>query len=370
MSNLSAHGGNVYEVASRLGCRPEDILDYSASINPVGPPEGLREVFAEHFELLQHYPDIHNRELIHDLAAFHGVTAEHVVVGNGSTELIYWLPRVLGIGSAVVVLPTFSEYQRAFEIQGTKLTKLFAKPENGFQPAVEQLAAVLQENASEAILVTHPGSPAGALLPPVVREQLLRACHERGMYCIVDEAFVDFCEDESFKAFLTEMPRLILIRSMTKFYGIPGVRVGYLLTSPTIAQSMHRFLPPWSVSTLAQIAGSYCLRQDEYRQRTLHMVMHERAIMEKCLRKLAGFHVFPGRANYLLMELEATLPTAGELQEDLIKQERILVRDCASFEGLGDRYVRLAVRLPRQNSRLLAALGRWSGARGCAGDCS
>jgi threonine-phosphate decarboxylase len=370
MSNITAHGGNVYEVASRLGCRPEDILDYSASINPIGPPEGLREVFSEHFERLQHYPDIHNRGLIHDLAAFHGVTAEQVVVGNGSTELIYWLPRVLGIRSAVVVLPTFSEYQRAFEIQGTKLTKLFAKPENGFQPTVEQLAAVLEENAPEAILVTHPGSPAGTLLPSVVREQLLRACHDRGMYCIVDEAFVDFCEEDSFKRFLAETPRLILIRSMTKFYGIPGVRVGYLLTSPPIAQNMHRFLPPWSVSTLAQVAGSYCLRQNEYRQRTLLLVMIERAIMGKCLRKLAGLRVYSGRANYLLMEMDATFPTARELQEDLLKHERILVRDCASFEGLGDRYVRVAVRQPRQNSRLLAALGRWSGERGCVGDCS
>jgi threonine-phosphate decarboxylase len=133
---------------------------------------------------------------------------------------------------------------------------------------------------------------------------------------------------------------------------------------------MHRFLPPWSVSTLAQVAGSYCLRQNEYRQRTLRVVMHERAIMEKCLRKLAGFRVYSGRANYLLMEMDATFPTARELQEDLLKHERILVRDCASFEGLGDRYVRVAVRLPRQNSRLLAALGRWSGERGCVGDCS
>ena len=364
MSIIPAHGGNVYEVASRLGCRPEDILDYSASINPIGPPEGLREVFSKHFERLQHYPDIHNRELIHDLAAFHGVTAEQVVVGNGSTELIYWLPRVLGIRSAVVVLPTFSEYQRAFEIQGTKLTKLFAKPENGFQPTVEQLAAVLDANAPEAILVTHPGSPAGTLLPSVVREQLLRACHERGMYCIVDEAFVDFCEEDSFKSFLAETPRLILIRSMTKFYGIPGVRVGYLLTSPGIARSMYRFLPPWSVSTLAQVAGCYCLRQTDYREHTLELVPQERAAMEESLRSLAGFRVFSGRANYLLAELDATFPTARELQEDLLKHERILVRDCASFEGLGDRYVRLAVRLARQNSRLLAALDRWSGRGG------
>jgi threonine-phosphate decarboxylase len=371
MSNFPAHGGNVYEVASRLLCLPEDILDYSASINPLGPPDGLREAFLDHFERLQHYPDIHNHDLIQDLAAFHGVPTDHIVVGNGSTELIYWLPRVLGIRTAVAVLPTFSEYQRAFEIQGVQLTKLVTRPENDLQPTVEELATVLLESTPEAILVTHPGSPAGTLLPPAVREWLLCACNDRGIYCIVDEAFVDFCEEDSFKRFLAEMPRLILIRSMTKFYGIPGVRLGYLLTSRAIAGNMLRFLPPWSVSTLAQIAGSYCLRQDDYRRHTLDLVTQERAIMQQTLCSLPGFHVFSGRANYLLVRMDAQFPTAGELQEDLLQSERILVRDCVSFEGLGDRYVRLAVRRPQQNGRVLTAIARWNRDHGrAAGSCS
>ncbi len=365
MGNFPAHGGNVYEVASRLRCQPEDILDYSASINPLGPPPGLRDEFLRYFDRLQHYPDIHNQALVEDLAAFHRLGVDQVAVGNGSTELIYWLPQVLELRSAVIVLPTFSEYQRAFEIQGVKLAKLFTHAENGFQPTVGELAQMLGEHDPEAILITHPGSPAGTLLSPDVREWLLRVGAEGDRYCIVDEAFIDFCEENSFKEYLAETSRFILIRSMTKFYGIPGVRVGYLLTSPGIAKNMSRLLPPWSVSTLAQIAGSFCLRQKDYRQSTLELVDRERAGIEQGLRNLAGFHVFPGRANYLLACMDASLPTAMELQEHLLQHDRILIRDGASFEGLGERHVRVAVRLPEQNHLLLTALERWRHDRSC-----
>jgi threonine-phosphate decarboxylase len=359
MGNFATHGGNVYEVASRLGCQPEDILDYSASINPLGPPAGLKDEFERYFDRLQHYPDIHNQALVEDLAAFHRLGVDQVVAGNGSTELIYWLPRVLGLKSALMVLPTFSEYRRAFEIQGVKLTKLFTRAENHFQPTVDQLTRMLEADNPEAILVTHPGSPAGTLLPLDVREWLLRVGVAGDRYCIVDEAFIDFCEADSFKEHLAETARLILIRSMTKFYGIPGVRVGYLLTSPGIANGVSRLLPPWSVSTLAQIAGSFCLRQEGYRASTLDLVERERTMIEQGLGMLPGFGVFPGSANYVLASLDATLPTAGELQDYLLRQDRILIRDCASFEGLGNRYVRLAVRLPQQNRLLLTALERW-----------
>ncbi len=137
------HGGNVYEIASQLGCAPEEILDYSASINPLGPPPGLMDLLARTFQRLQHYPDIQNRVLVESIARHHGVSVDQVVVGNGSTELIYWLPQVLGIRKALILLPTFGEYQKAFELQGVQLAKLFASPDENFQPTVAQLDETL-----------------------------------------------------------------------------------------------------------------------------------------------------------------------------------------------------------------------------------
>jgi len=353
------HGGNVYEIASQLGCATEDVLDYSASINPLGPPAGLAELFTQSFHRLEHYPDIQNRLLVNAIARYHNVPPYRVVVGNGSTELIYWLPGVLGIRKALMVLPTFSEYQKAFELQGVQLAKLITRPESNFQPEVEQLEELFQKFSPEAILCTHPGSPAGTLLPPEVRAWLVDKSRTRKVFTIVDEVFIDFCEEESLTGLLGESDKLVIIRSMTKFYGLPGLRLGYLLTSEHLAHRVGQFLPPWSVNTYAQVAGPYCLEQEEYRAQTLALIGQEREEMRERMQALAGCRVFPGRANYLLLGLGKDLAPAAKLQQDLLASDRILVRDCSSFEGLDGHYVRFAIRRPDQNARLLAALDRW-----------
>ncbi len=354
-----AHGGNVYETASRLGCSPDKILDYSASINPFGPPEGLADEFIAYFHRLQHYPDIGNTALIDALSDFHGISREHIVVGNGSTELIYWLPIALGIQSATVSLPTFSEYRKAFELQGVKLHKLITTCATDFQPTLEQLRSACEATTPEAILLTNPGSPSGALISQDVREWLIQWSRKQDAFSIVDEVFVDFCEEQSLKKHLEDSTNLVLIRSMTKFFGVPGLRLGYLLTSRPIAERMRSALPPWSVNTLAQIAGTYCLRQEEYRYKTLALIDREREKMFAGLSTLDGCKVFQGNANYLLMELNGALPPADALQRDLLASECILIRDCRSFEGLGDHHARVAIRLPEQNERLTAGIVRW-----------
>jgi len=353
------HGGNVYEMAAQLGCAPEEILDYSASINPFGPPPGLAEVLGHTYHLLQHYPDIQNGVLLESIARYHGVSQDQVVVGNGSTELIYWLPKVLGVREALIVLPTFGEYQKAFELQGVHLAKLFASPSDNFQPTVEQLEEIVGQFSPEAILFTHPGSPSGTLLPQAVREWLVEQDRSGEVFCIVDEVFVDFCEEESQKRFLGDSDHLVIVRSMTKFYGLPGLRIGYLLTSKPLAARLRHFLPPWSINTYAQVAAPYCFEQREYREETLKFIGRERGRVVEFLQSLEGCQVFPGRANYLLMRLGKHLPPAGKLRHDLLESDRILIRDCHSFEGLDDHYVRFAIRLPEQNQRLLDALARW-----------
>jgi threonine-phosphate decarboxylase len=321
------HGGNIYEIASQLACAPEEILDYSASINPLGPPPGLAEVIRDTFHRLQHYPDIHNRVLLESIARFHGVASDQVVVGNGSTELIYWLPKVLGVRKAMIVLPTFAEYQKAFELQGVQLARLFASPHDNFQPTVALLDGLSEKFSPEAILFTHPASPAGTLLTGGVREWLVEKSRRAKVFSIIDEVFVDFCEEESLKGALADSEHLVIIRSMTKFYGLPGLRLGYLLASERLAARLRHFLPPWSVNTYAQVAGPFCFAQHEYREKTLELIAREREKLVNYLKTLGGCRIFPGKANYLLMALEKNLPPARKLQQDLLTSERILVRD-------------------------------------------
>lgn len=357
------HGGNVYEIATLMGCSPEAILDFSASINPLGPPRGLMEELQAYSGRLQHYPDIHNRGILESIADRHGIAPGRVAVGNGSTELIYWLPRVLSTQRAAIVLPTFSEYRKAFDLEGTRLSKIFCSAEKDFQPTVEQLDGVCEALDPQAILFTHPASPAGTVMPQAVRHWILEKSRAGNLRCIVDEVFVDFCEEESLKPFLDDAPGLVLIRSMTKFYGVPGLRLGYLLASESVISRCRRYLPPWSVSTFAQIGGVHCLNQDAYRQSTLDLIGRERVRLFKGLAEIPGFHVFEGRANYLLVQMDGRLPAAGSLQEYLLQSHGILIRDCSTFEGLGDHHFRVAVRLPEQNQRLLEGITQWAASR-------
>lgn len=354
------HGGNVYELAARFGCSPDDILDYSASINPLGPPPGLSELLTAHFHRLQHYPDIESRELIDTLARFHRIPPECIAVGNGSTEVIYSLPKALGCAEALAVMPTFGEYGKAFEQQGVGLKRLICSADNNFQPTAAQLAAAIDKDLPEAVLLTHPGSPSGSLLDGSVRQWILETGAKGRIYFIIDEVFIDFCEEESFKRFLQEVPNLVIIRSLTKFYGLPGLRIGYLIGSPEVVGRVGATIPPWSVNTYAQAAGVYCLQQEAYRQTTLDLTGKEREKLANALGSIAGFKVFPGTANYLLVEMDRSFPPAGRLRVDLFDRERILVRPCASFEGLDEWYFRVAVRLPEQNDRLIKAIRDWA----------
>lgn len=353
------HGGNVYELASHTGCSPDDILDYSASINPLGPPPGLSELITRYFHRLQHYPDINNTVLIDALAEYHGISPECIAVGNGSTELIYWLPRALGLQNALAVLPTFSEYAKAFELQGVSLQKLISTSGNGFQPRLDQLEAALAQGMPEAVLLTHPGSPGGGLLDDDVRSWILDRSRA-GQLFVIDEVFIDFCEEESFKKYVDDSANLVLIRSLTKFYGLPGLRMGYIIAPPRVVQAVRHLVPPWSVNTLAQISGAYCVKQDEYRLETLALVTSERNRVAGELAGMKGLRVFPGVANYLLIELDERLPAAHVLRQDVFDAERIVIRTCSSFDGLDERHFRIAIRLPEQNDRLLNALRKWT----------
>ena len=353
------HGGNIYELSARAGCSPDDILDFSASINPLGPPPGLAQILSGCFHRLASYPDIHNKLLTEAISKFHDIDPEYIAVGNGSTELIYWLPRALGVSKALVVLPTFGEYAKAFELQGTRLQKLFSTPEDCFQPMVEQLEAALQKDAFEAVLLTHPASPSGSLLDGGTISWIAEnSSKSRRPFFLIDEVFIDFCEQASLKRFLDRSENLAIIRSFTKFYGLPGLRIGYLLAPPRVAAQVRSHAPPWSVNTLAQAAGAYCFTQDEYRRKTLDIIAKQRQRLAGELSAIPGLKVFPAQANYLLVRMDRRLPPASRLKWDLFEPDRILIRDCGSFEGLDDWYFRVAVRLEDQNDRLIAAVRR------------
>jgi threonine-phosphate decarboxylase len=208
---------------------------------------------------------------------------------------------------------------------------------------------------ADLLFLANPASPSGSLLTPEELLPLVEAMAESDSYIVLDEAFIDFAEEASLKTHLRSFPRLIILRSFTKFFGIPGLRLGYLLAEPGLTVTLAQAQEPWSVNTVAQAVGVACLQDREFMARSREEVVRERDFLLKEMSRIPGLRVFPGKVNYLLAKLTAPGWTAARLRQALL-QHRILIRDASNFRGLDDRFFRVAVRRRKENEQLLRAL--------------
>jgi threonine-phosphate decarboxylase len=353
MANNFDHGGNVFAIARSLGVPPEEILDFSANINPLGPAPGVRGTVAAAFDRLVHYPDSDCTELREALARHHGLSPTNICAANGSTELIYLLPRLAEGKRALVVAPPFSEYAKALTRDGWEVDYFVLASSDGFALPLDRLGEALGKGY-DLLILGNPGNPTGRLYPLSEVEALYRLCRAAGCFLVLDEAFMDFCEEGSFRHFAAGRDGILVLRSLTKFYALPGLRLGYAIGSPEIIARLAMLREPWSVNTLAQVAGLASLADAGYAAATLKLVAAERAHLAAGLAAIPGLHPFPAAANYILVEC-VPARESGELAERLLA-ERILIRCCGSFAGLDHRFLRVAVRTREENDRLLAAL--------------
>ncbi len=347
---IPPHGGEVYHLARTLGLHPRDLLDFSANINPLGFPPAIPEVIAQTLGNIVHYPDQNCLELRQELAVYHGLAPDQILVGNGSTELLYLTARALAPRRALIVAPAFSEYEQALAA---------ARVPVDFQVTIDAhnftLTAPPDPRGADLVFLANPASPSGALLPPELLLETAARLTEAGVHLLLDEAFIDFVEEASLKTRLAQFPHLLLLRSFTKFFGIPGMRLGYLLAAPALIRRLAAVQEPWSVNTLAQAMGQACLKDHDFMVRSRALVSRERQYLLNGLQSLPGLAPLPGAVNYLLVKITSPEWTAATLQKALLSR-KIIVRDAANFRGLDERFFRLAVRRREENQRLLQTL--------------
>ncbi len=344
------HGGDIYGIARELGLAPGELLDFSASINPLGFPPGLPSALSQALAEVVHYPDRRCTALREELAAYHGLSPAQILVGNGSTELIYLIPRALRPRRGLIVAPAFGEYDKALRAAGAEVRWHVTAEADGFT-----LRGPLDPGAAELVFLANPASPSGALVPPEEMAAVVRRLTARGAVAVLDEAFIDFVEEASLKHALSRVPGLMVLRSFTKFFGIPGLRLGYLLGAAELVARVGAVQEPWSVSTLAQAAGRACLAEADFMARSRRMVAEARERFQGQLAGLPGLRVFPSAANYLLLKLAQPGLDAATVRRRLLARG-LIIRDASNFRGLNERFVRVAVRRPEENDRLVAAL--------------
>jgi threonine-phosphate decarboxylase len=354
------HGGNVHHVAAELGLALQDVVDFSANINPAGLPERAAQRLirdAGDQALLKQYPDPASTELRLALSRKLEARPESIVIGGGSTALIIATIRALAPRTCLCPVPAFSEYQAACKATQCQFVPFPLQEKGAFRPDMEELSGYLSEGDFDGVILNNPHNPSGAVLEATELTQLVNTAQKRGTTVILDEAFVDFVPEVSLTAEASERPALVVIRSLTKFYGCPALRVGYAVTSATFAEHIKLQLPTWPVTTLAVNVLTEALNDEGYAQATLHENDHERLYLAAAFQQL-GLQVFPSAANFLLLKLPPGAPSSGHLRMELLERHRILVRNCDSFEGLEKgRFLRVAILGRSENERLVAALG-------------
>jgi threonine-phosphate decarboxylase len=359
LPNRAVHGGDLEETAKAYGVAPHDLLDFSVSINPRGLPAGARAQLARDSSdvaELAKYPDRSANKLRQALSELHQISRESIIVGAGAEALILSMLQTLRPTQCLVPVPAFSEYARALAAIGSESQHFCLRSDRGFELDANGFCAQLLATRPDLTIINNPHNPSGSLVSRENMGKVIGAAKASGTMILVDEAFMDYCPDQSLIQTASCTPGLIVVRSLTKFYGCPALRVGYAVASPYWAARLSAGSPTWPVTTLALNALSIAVEDEEYRRDTLRECDAQRRDLRMKLGAI-GATVYPSVVNFLLIRLPDGWPPASDLRDHLIRESKIVVRNCDSYDNLETgHYIRVAVRGAGDNSRLVDAM--------------
>ncbi|WP_279384094.1 threonine-phosphate decarboxylase CobD [Lentilactobacillus kisonensis] len=341
-------------MASRLGITANEMIDFSANINPLGLSKHLLEILQQSLNQIVYYPNPEYPDLKRAIATHFNVSSHDVMVGNGAVQMIFDTANAVQAKKALVLAPTFGEYERSFTRSGMAVDHYYLKAENRFQLDADDLISYLEAQVDiDLICLCNPNNPTGSIIQPTDMQRIANYCVDKHKWLIIDEAFMDFVDHDkwSFVNHLTEQLPVIILRSATKFFAIPGLRLGFAVTkNQRLQQALQTQAEPWSVNTLADHFGQHMYEDHEYIDATYQWLNSEKPWLFDELQQLPNLQVFDSFANYYL--IKSDIPN---LREKLWHQ-RMMIRSCVDYYGLNDHYYRVAVRSHSENEQLVAAL--------------
>jgi len=348
---MNFHGGDVYRYSG-------DLIDFSSNINPLGVPDSFRRLLLERMEDFTRYPDIEYQELRKRIADYlHIYRPENIVPGNGAVELIYKLVAASGASRIVGLRPTFSEYGRAAMAAGVEYVDVPAFT-GEFDDVDREL--ILKETVPNSIvIICNPNNPTGTLIKKAAMRELAEALLKRDCKLVIDEAFIEFTDSypsESMADTVEEFSNLTVIRAATKFFGMPGIRLGYAIVSDkAAAKTIKEHMEPWNINTAAVIAAYSIFDDQRYIEKSRSWIRTERGYLYEGLANFRGLKVYPSKANFHLLELTDRDMTASQLKAEMVKKG-VLIRTAEGFNGLSEFHLRLAVKDRSSNDVLINTL--------------
>ena len=349
---IQGHGGNIYDVARRLDCKPFEIIDMSSNVNPLGPPPGLTEYLKKKIDLITALPEVDAKDIANKFAHRYDIDSECVISGNGTTQFIYAIPQVLETRKALILGPTYSDYADACILHNVDFDYFIAGESLLFQADIDSLKNKIK--GYDAVFICNPNNPTGTLISS---EEIIILCRTfPDTNFIIDESYLPFVENgEKESMICSGLSNVLILNSMSKIFRVPGLRVGFLIASKNIINEFNKYMLPWSVNSLAQAAVSYLMTQkteiDGFVEQTREFVKNEREKLAKTLKSTGQIKVIPSTVAFMLARLPENI-TSGNVCEDL-QQEKILLRNCSNFKGLSEKFIRISLKT-REINKMVA----------------
>jgi threonine-phosphate decarboxylase len=350
---MELHGGNIYKIGKQFNIDKSDIIDFSSNINPLGISEILKKEIINNFGMLQSYPDPDYTDLRFAISEYNRTNAENILIGNGATELIFLFARSFKYRRALIVAPTFIEYAMALDHAGTKIDYFKLEEDEGFVLDIGHLKKILGKSY-DLLVICNPNNPTSGFIDSEKIEEIIAAAKKSGTTVLLDESFIEFINlnliASNTKAY-ARYGNLFILRSLTKFFAIPGLRLGYALAfNRDLRSKLKKNREPWTVNQIADLAGRVLLKDKAYIQNTYRFVNIERNFLYDNIAEIKWLKVYKPYANFLLLRILNNIKSS-ELKTELLKHN-ILIRDAANFKFLNNKFIRIAVK-DRQSNELL-----------------
>ncbi|TAK10000.1 MAG: threonine-phosphate decarboxylase [Candidatus Manganitrophaceae bacterium] len=346
----TGHGGNLAAVCDQYGWLPEEIIDFSASINPFGPPEKASSTFRESFRQITTYPDPNCRRLRRRLGAVLSVPSDQILIGNGSTELIFLIPRAFSPRSVLIFCPTYQDYEAS--AQAARCQVQFALLP--LAPTVDHFYSALSDARStiDLVFLCNPNNPTGSCLSTDALAWLIKR-HPSVLF-VIDEAYGDFVDEESTLLRRPLPKNVIVLRSFTKIYSIPSLRLGFAIAREEVIEKLNRLKEPWSVNGAALSVGECLLEEKAFVEKSRIRIRKEREFLFDQFKRMTDLEAIPSETNFLLIQ-RTDRRSVEPLKQSLIRK-KVLIRSCRNFRGLGRSFFRIAVKKRDENRKLVDLL--------------
>ena len=354
------HGSDLEKIESIYGIKKENITSFSANVNPLGISQKLKEELSTHIDCITTYPDREYCNLRKCMANYVGTEPENIIVGNGSTELISLFIQIEHPRKALILGPTYSEYEREVALGGGTTLYYPLKEENSFRLDTDHFTSKLDDSL-DLLILCNPNNPTSSCISLDDMRKILDVCKEHDIYVMVDETYIEFVDDV---AHTSAVPltayynNIIILRGTSKFFAAPGLRLGYAITgNEDLLRNMNQRKNPWTINSLAVIAGELMFQDKDYIAATRDLVLSERQRMYELFQASERFRPYKPTANFMLLRIMDDDLTSQDLFDRAIR-EGMMIRDCSTFPFLNDKFIRFCFMKPEDNDRLAECLLR------------